>query len=93
MPILFPVNRSFFRPKKRTGVKKFNYTLLIRDSLFLIMELGCLFIEDPCRKGPSERMIRSFHPVSKKRSLVEYQSPRPEKQSGGRSLQIFTDLT
>ncbi len=45
------IKRSFFRPKKRTSVKKFDNILLVRDSLFLIMEPGCPFIKGPCKKG------------------------------------------
>jgi len=93
MPIFFPIYRFFFRPKKRTGVKKLNYNLLVRDSLFLIMEPGCPFINGPCMKEPSHRLMGCYYCVNEKRSPAVYQSPSSKKQSGGRSLQFFADLT
>jgi len=93
MPIFFSVNRSLFRPKKRTGVKKFEFTPLVRDYLFLIREPRSLFIKGSCKKGLSERQMGGKLRVSEKRSLVMYQSPSSEKHPGRRSPWFFAGLT
>ena len=62
--------------KKRTGVKKFNYTLPIRDAFFFIREPGCLLIKTLAGKGQQGSGWEDNSVLAKNRALlrIDYQA-------------------